>query len=40
MTSWVQQALVVGTGGADFQQQQGYSVSLSANGNTLALGGP
>lgn len=38
-SSWSQQAKLLGSGlvGAS---QQGYSVSLSANGDTLAIGGP
>jgi len=37
--TWTQQAMLVGTGniGASYQ---GFSVSLSANGNVLAVGGP
>ena len=37
---WTQQgAPLVGSGGTG-TDEQGYSVSLSANGNTLAVGGP
>jgi hypothetical protein len=37
---WVQQAKLVGTGVTGIQgSRQGYSVSLSADGNTLAVGG-
>jgi hypothetical protein len=38
-SSWVQQAMLVGTGGVDISNQ-GTSVSLSSDGNTLAIGGP
>jgi hypothetical protein len=38
---WSQQAKLVGTGAVGpFGAQQGYSVSLSADGNTAILGGP
>jgi hypothetical protein len=37
-TSWTQQAKLVGTGNAG-NSQQGTSVALSADGNTLAVGG-
>jgi gliding motility-associated-like protein len=38
--SWAQQgAKLVGTGGSNYTQQ-GYSVSLSADGNTAMVGGP
>jgi hypothetical protein len=37
--TWTQQAMLVGTGNIG-AAGQGYSVSLSANGNVLAVGGP
>lgn len=37
---WTQQALLVGAGWAGAGPLQGFSVSLSGDGNTLAIGGP
>jgi FG-GAP-like repeat len=37
--AWTQQAMLVGTGSLG-TPTQGYSVALSADGNTLAVGGP
>ena len=39
-TSWNQVTKLVGTGGLGTSNHQGNSVSLSADGNTLAAGGP
>jgi hypothetical protein len=39
-TVWAQQDKLIGTGGTGVFHLQGTSVSLSADGNTLAVGGP
>ena len=38
-TNWIQQAMIVGSGGVGIQGQ-GFSIDISADGNTLAVGGP
>ena len=37
---WTQQTILVGTGAIGTSSEQGFSCSLSADGNTLATGGP
>jgi len=39
-STWVQQAKLVGTGHVGSYPEQGWSVTLSADGNTAVIGGP